>query len=117
MRAMLGSAAMTVQEYLHLADTCLSRVATWLEDFDPDEVDFSTTDGMVSIEFPDKVRFVLNRQSGNHQMWFAAGVRAWHYDWSPERDTWVDDRDGHDIYARIGEVVSEKIGRKVALVA
>lgn len=115
MRAMLGSAAMTVQEYLHLADTCLSRVATWLEDFDPDEVDFSTTDGMVSIEFPDKARFVLNRQSGNHQMWFAAGVRAWHYDWSPERSTWVDDRDGHDIYQRVGEVVSEKIGRTVTL--
>jgi len=52
LRAMLGCGAMTVQEYLHLADTCLARVATWLEDFDPDEVDFSTTDGMVSIEFP-----------------------------------------------------------------
>jgi len=106
---------MTVQEYLHLADACLARVAAWLEDIDPDEVDFSTTDGMVSIEFPDKVRFVLNRQSGNHQMWFAAGVRAWHYDWNPERASWLDDRDGHDIYARIGEVVSEKIGRPVAL--
>ena len=83
---MVGSCVMTVPEYLQLADTCLTRVAAWLEDFDPDEVDFSTTDGMVSIEFPDKARFVLNRQSGNHQMWFAAGVRAWHYDWSPERD-------------------------------
>lgn len=104
---------MTVQEYLHLADTCLTRVAAWLEDFDPDEVDFSTTDGMVSIEFPDKVRFVLNRQSGNHQMWFAAGVRAWHYEWSAEHGSWIDDRDGHDIYARIADVVSEKIGRRV----
>lgn len=114
---MLGSTAMTVQEYLHLADACLTRVASWLEDFDPDEVDFSTTDGMVSIEFPDKVRFVLNRQSGNHQMWFAAGVRAWHYEWSPERGSWIDDRDGHDIYARIAEVVSDKIGRKVSFAA
>lgn len=106
---------MTVQEFHRLADTCLARVAAWLETLDPDDVDYSTTDGMVTLEFPDKVRFVLNRQSGNHQMWFAAGVRAWHYTWDPARATWLDDRDGHDLYARIGTVVSEKIGRPVAL--
>ncbi len=106
---------MTVQEYLKLADACLSRVASWLEGLDPDEVDFSTTDGMVTIEFPDKARFVLNRQSGNHQMWFAAGVRAWHYTWDPERQLWLDDRDGHDLYARIAEVVAAKIGQPVGV--
>jgi CyaY protein len=107
-------AAMTTQEYLHLADTCLARVTKWLEDFDPDEVDYSTTDGMVSIEFPDRARFVLNRQSGNYQMWFAAGVRAWHYTWDGERQAWADDRDGHDLYERVSEVVAEKLGRSVA---
>lgn len=107
-------AAMTTQEYLHLADACLARVTKWLEAFDPDEVDYSTTDGMVSIEFPDRVRFVLNRQSGNHQMWLAAGVRAFHYTWNAETETWADDRDGHDLYQRVTEVVSEKLGRSVA---
>ena len=29
------------QEYLRLADDCLDRFADWLEDFDPDEVDFA----------------------------------------------------------------------------
>jgi len=111
----LSSAGMTLQEYHRLADACLSRVARWLETLDPDEVDYSTTDGMVTIEFPDASRFVLNRQSGNHQMWFAAGVRAWHYTWDPAREAWCDDRDGHDLYQRIGRVVSEKIGRAVTV--
>lgn len=108
---------MTPQEYLHRADDCLGRVAEWLESFDPEEVDYSTTDGMVSIEFADRKRFVLNRQSGNHQMWFAAGVRAWHYDWNEERGGWLDDRDGHDLYGRIAEVVGEKLGRRVEIPA
>ena len=69
---------------------------------------------MVSIEFPDGVRFVLNRQSGNNQMWFAAGVRAFHYDWDDPATSWRDDRDGHDLYAKIAEVVGEKLGRHVA---
>jgi len=105
---------MTEQEYLHKADDCLGRVEAWLEDFDPDEVDYSTTDGMVSLEFADGTRFVLNRQSGNHQMWFAAGVRAFHYDWNDQKQTWLDDRDAHDLYGKIAEVVGEKLGRSVS---
>jgi iron-sulfur cluster assembly protein CyaY len=105
---------MTSQEYMHLADECLSRVERWLEVFDPDEVDYSTTDGMVSIEFPDRQRYVLNRQSGNHQMWFAAGVSAWHYTWDAGRAAWLDDKDGHDLYDRVAQAVSEKLGREVA---
>ena len=105
---------MDAQEYLRRADHCLERVADWLEAFDPDEVDYATSDGVVTIEFPGGVRFVLNRQAGAAQMWFAAGARAWHYDWDAARDTWVDDRDGHDLYARLAEVVSTRIGRTVA---
>lgn len=100
-------------DFLKIADECLDRIADWLESFDPDEVDFATTDGVVTIEFADDVRFVLNRQTAADQMWFAAGARAWHYDWDGERQSWLSDKDGHDLYGRISEVVSEKIGREV----
>ena len=99
--------------YLKLADDCLARVARFGEPFDPDEMDFSTTDGVVTLEFPDGVRYVLNRQAAAEQMWFAAGARAWHYKWDSEGNRWVDDRDGHGLLERIGEVVSQKIGRPV----
>ena len=101
------------KQYLQLADACLDRVADWLEEFDPDEVDFSTADGVLTIEFPDGVRFVLNRQAAADQMWLAAGARAWHYDWDGER--WIDDRDGHELLGRVSAVVSEKIGREVSV--
>ena len=96
-----------------LADHCLETVASWLEDFDPDELDYSTTDGVVVLEFPDRVRYVLNRQAGSSQMWLAAGARAWHYDWDPEGERWVDDRDGHELFCNVQRVVSEKLGREV----
>jgi len=101
--------------FLHLADETLERVARWLESFDPDEIDFSSSDGVLTLEFADKQRYVLNRQTATDQMWFAAGARAWHYDFDEHRKTWLDDRDGHDLYERIAEVVSQKIGRKVAV--
>ena len=102
-------------QFQRLADECLERLARALEPIDPDEVDFSTSDGVVTIEFPDRTRFVLNRQTAADQMWFAAGARAWHYGWDEARRAWLDDRDGHELFARIAEVVSEKVGRPVTL--
>jgi iron-sulfur cluster assembly protein CyaY len=104
---------MEKQEYLKLADGFLERVAGWLEAFDPDECDFSTTDGVVTLEFPDRTRYVLNRQAAAFQMWFAAGARAWHYDWDVAQRAWRDDRDGHRLEHKLAEVVSQKIGRSV----
>ncbi len=100
-------------EFISLADECLERVAQQLEAFDPDEVDFTTADGVLKIEFPDRVTFVLNRQTAADQMWLAAGARAWHFDWSGE--AWLDDREGGELYARLAEVLSAKLGREVSL--
>ncbi|MFI5365708.1 MAG: iron donor protein CyaY [Candidatus Binatia bacterium] len=103
------------QEYLRLADACLAKVSAWLEDFDSDELDFSVGDGLVTLEFADGTRFIFNRQAAAKQLWLAAGARAWHYKWDATTQTWVDDKDGHELYAQLAKVVSEKLGRSVTL--
>jgi len=105
---------MESSEYLRLADACLGTVARWLEEFDPDEVDFSTGDGLLTVEFADGTRYVLNRQAATAQVWLAAGARAWHYRWDAGRQEWVDERDGHELFARIATVVGEKLGRSLS---
>jgi CyaY protein len=99
--------------FRRLSEETLARFATWLADFDPDELDFRETDGVLTLEFADGTRFVLNRQSGSRQMWYAAGARAWHYDWDPAGDRWVDDRDGHALIDNVTRTVSEKLGRTI----
>jgi CyaY protein len=71
---------MDEQAYRRAADACLERVARWLDDLE--EIDVMPGDGLVTLEFEDGTRFVLNRQAAAHQMWLAAGARAWHYAWS-----------------------------------
>ncbi|MBL8804758.1 MAG: iron donor protein CyaY [Planctomycetes bacterium] len=105
---------MDKQQFVKLSDACLARVADWLEPFDPDELDYSTSDGVVTLVFPGNVRYVLNRQSATNQMWFAAGARAWHYNWDEARQAWFDDRDGHALYERIAQVVGDKLKRSVS---
>jgi CyaY protein len=99
---------MDEQQYLRAADTCLERAARWLGDLE--EIDVTTGDGLVTMEFEDGARFVLNRQSAARQMWLAGGARAWHYRWDEARGRWLDDRDGHELFDRLADEVGAKLG-------
>ena len=104
---------MDQQAFTKLADACLERVENWLEDFDPDELDYEPADGVVKLIFADGTVFVLNRQTAADQMWLAAGARAWHYNWDAEQQSWRDDKEGGDLFDRISETVSKKLAREV----
>jgi CyaY protein len=99
--------------FLKLADEALTEIAKWLENLDPDEVDYTAGDGVITVDFPDGGRFILSRQSATGQLWLAAAAHAWHYNRDESTQTWVDDKDGHELHRRLAEVISEKIGRDV----
>jgi iron donor protein CyaY len=101
-------------EFRERSDAALSKVAKWLEDFDPDEVDYTTADGVVTIEFSGGARFILSRQSQLKQLWLAAGAHGFHYSWNDPRSSWLDDKDGHELNFRLAEVVAEQLGHPVA---
>jgi CyaY protein len=98
------------REFIRLAEACFTTVAKWLEELDPDEADYSTADGAVTIEFPDGLRFILSRQAATQQVWLAAGAHGWHYSYDAAAGKWLDDKDGHELFARLAEVVGEKVG-------
>lgn len=101
------------REYRQAADACLEGIERWLGDVE--DVDLTTRDGLVTIEFEDGARYVVNRQSAARQIWLAAGARAWHYDLDPASGEWRDDRDRHRLRDRLSELLSEKLGRPLSL--
>jgi CyaY protein len=103
------------QEFLRRADECLGRVEDALDAFDPDEVEATGGDGVLTLEFADKQRYVLNRQTAASQMWFAAGARAWHFDWDAAGSTWIDDKGGRELYALVADEIAKKLGRGVKI--
>jgi CyaY protein len=104
---------MESSDYDKRAADCLGMIETWLEDFDPDELDFTPSDGVVTMEFADGTKYILNRQSAASQVWYAAGARAWHFDFDEGLQAWVDDKEGRALFERIAETVSDKLGRQV----
>lgn len=98
-----------------LSDACLGKVAKWLEDFDPDEVDFTAADGVVTLEFGSGAKFILSRQAQMKQLWLAAGSHAFHYNWDPAKSLWLDDKDGHELFQRLADAIAEQVAHPVDL--
>ncbi len=106
---------MNQTEFLRLADTCLTKVSKRLEDFDSADLDYTIGDGVLTIEFPDGSRFIVSRQTATSQIWLAADAHGFHYSYDAGRDAWLDDKDGHELLAKLAELLSEKLDRNLEL--
>ena len=104
---------MSDRDYDARVDKLLAGLEDWLEDFDADELDYDAADGVLTLEFPDGTRFVVNRQAAAGQVWLAAAGQAWHFNWSESSAAWVCDKTGRRLKARLAETVSTKLGRDV----
>ncbi|MEO0478108.1 MAG: iron donor protein CyaY [Planctomycetota bacterium] len=105
---------MNDHEFGKLADAFMEEVFSFLQDEDPDECDADLAMGVLSIEFADGRKCILNRQVAAHQIWLANGAEAWHFALD-EQGAWMDTKDRGELRAVLGEVLQQKLGRPVKL--
>jgi iron donor protein CyaY len=80
------------KRYRQLLDDTFARVDRAFEAVDPDVAEVSLSQGTLTITFFEKQRLMLTPQPSPRQLWAAFRDRAWHFDWSEERRSWLDDR-------------------------
>lgn len=71
---------------------------------------------ILTIEFPDGSRYVVNSHRAARQIWMAAERNAWHFDFHPERNAWIAPKSGDELWSTLSRVLSNKLGRAVMLV-
>jgi CyaY protein len=102
-------ALMDEQAYLKLADAAFERIEDMLEDVDADDVDFERAGDVLTLAFKNGKKCIVNTQRPTRQIWLAAGVRAWHFDWDGAR--WIDDKEKtQELMQTIAAVVKEQAG-------
>jgi CyaY protein len=90
----------------------LTRLRDQLDALDLDaEVELSM--GILSVEFPDGAKYVINSHRAAKQIWMAAERTAWHFD--PRGATWVASKTGDELYATVAAALAKKLGRSVVL--
>ena len=92
----------------------LRHIEDAFADIDPDEVEVSSSDGVLKLALRDGTRIVINSHRAARQIWMAAIASAWHFDPTPEGG-WHAAKSGEDLRATLARVVHERIGLTVAL--
>lgn len=101
-------------EYLALAEPELHRLLAALDDFG-EEFEAELASDILSIEFADGSRFVVNSHRAARQIWMAAGTRAWHFDYDRDNKAWIAQKNGDELWSSLEMGLSQKLARTVTL--
>ncbi len=87
----------------------LHAIEDALADVDPDDVEVSTSDGVLRLDLKDGTRIVINSHRAARQIWMAAVASAWLFD-PVEAGHWRASRTGDELRATLVRLVDERIG-------
>ena len=87
----------------------LNAIEDALADVDPDDVDVSTSDGVLRLDLKDGTKIVINSHRAARQIWMAAIASAWHFDPSDD-GSWRAARTGDELRSTLARLVRERIG-------
>jgi len=84
---------------------------------DPDDVDVSTSDGVLRLELRDGTKIVINSHRAARQIWMAAVASAWHFDQAPTDSggAWRAAKTGDELRPTLARLVRDHVGVTIAL--
>ena len=71
--------------------------------------------GILTLEFDDGVRYVVNSHRAARQIWMAAERSAWHFDWHAEKGQWFASKTADELWATLSRALGKKLGHPVEL--
>ncbi len=83
-------------------------------DVDPDDIEVSTSDGVLRLDLRDGTRIVINSHRAARQIWMAAVASAWHFDPVGE-GRWRTPKTGEELRPTLAKIVRERIGVALSL--
>src|SRR4051812_43716889 len=110
--------ALTESDYDALATPELQRLIARLDALGDDSdhaVEAELASDILTIEFSDGTRYVLNSHRAARQIWLSAERSAWHFDYLPSSKTWVASKSGDEMWATLNRLLSAKLKTPVEL--
>lgn len=99
------------RHFRDLAATVIEQVRRALDAEDPDVVEAVLEAGVLKLQFAKGAPFVLNLQPPLRELWLAADRAAWHFRFDGAR--WLDKKHGGELFATLGGLLQERIGKRV----
>ncbi len=98
-----------------LAEATMSAIEEAVEASGAD-IDYDTISDILTLEFPDGSKIIVNKQGPTRQLWVAARSGGYHFDYDEARGRWLLDSDpSQELFACLGRYSSEQLGEPVEL--
>lgn len=103
---------MNETEFNRLVDDTLARIEEAIESSGAD-IDYETASGILTLEFEDGSKIIINRQGATQELWVAARSGGFHYRWTD--GTWRNTRDDSEFMAALSGFASQQAGEPISL--
>jgi len=103
------------QEYEARAMPELKQLTRALDELEVTGVEVELAGDILTLEFDDGNRYVVNSHRAARQIWMAAELRAWHFDFLTETERWVAAKSGDELWSTLERVLSARLGQPVTL--
>ena len=95
---------MDEKEFGRRAAEALRKLDDALRDLEGVESDLAGD--ILTLEFEDGAKFVVNSHTAAQQIWLSANMQAWHFGWNDQAQRWRDSRSGAELFAELGSGIS-----------
>jgi len=102
---------MNEKEFNSQADAVFECIEQALDASDAD-IDYDSNGVVMEIEFADGSKIIVNRHTPNQEIWLAAKSGGYHF--ANQDGTWYSQRDGYELFAKLGELLHAGCGVVVA---
>ena len=109
---------LTESDYDALAAPELQRLIASLDTLteqSDDELEAELASDILTIEFSDGTRYVLNSHRAARQIWLSAERSAWHFDYTPSSKSWIAAKSGDELWSTLTRLLSTKLGAAILL--
>ncbi len=100
---------MTETEFNQQVDAVLMKIEAALDASSAD-IDYETTAGIMTLEFENGSKIIINRQGATQEIGVAAKSGGFHYRW--DGGTWRNTRDGSELFAALSGFIGQQAGGK-----
>ncbi|MFW5453043.1 iron donor protein CyaY [Thioalkalivibrio sulfidiphilus] len=98
------------------AEQTLESLLERMSEFDAlADLDMDIIDGVLTLEFEDGGKLILNRQEAASQIWLASPEGPAHFGYDADRDAWLNDRTGESLTDTLNRVLSAGCGETIRL--
>jgi CyaY protein len=105
---------MNEAEFQHAAIATLNRIEQAVEACGAD-IEFENAGEILELEFTNRSKIIINKQSAAKQIWVAAKSGGFHYRYDANTQQWRNDQSGAELFSELSRLVSEQAGASVRL--